>query len=221
MCDKTQKWARHVKSPQLLLYSMRDVTHVTVYMLDMTPPDAWHDSVRCVVWLMWTCDMTHSNVWQDSLRFMTWLSDMTHSYVWHDSFICVTWLILVRVMTHSCVTWLIHMCDMTHSCACHDSFIYVTWLIHMCDMTHVTLSSMWHDSFRCVPWLIQKCTEMRDMTHSSVWHDSFSCVAHFLSEFVTHLFLESFRDRLVHLYSWFLIDSFIYIDDSWQTHSFL
>ena len=87
----------------------------------------WHDSFRCVTWLIRICETTRLDVGRDSCGCMTWLigmCDMTHWDVWHDSF--------------TCVTWLIRMCDMTHSHVWHDSFTCVTWLIHMCDMTRDT-----------------------------------------------------------------------------------
>jgi len=165
----------------------------------MTHSYVWHDSFKCVTWLIHMCDMTHSYVWHDRFTcdmthlyvtaltwdsYVTWLiyvwpdsfanSDSIHDrfHMWHDSFI------------HSYVTWLIHtfICDMTHSYIhmWHDSIIhsYVTWLIHtfICDMTHSYIH-MWHDSFihSYVTWLIH--TFICDMTHSyiHIWYDSIVC----------------------------------------------
>jgi len=93
---------------------------------DKTHPYVWHDSFKCVTWLIHMCDMDYPYVWRDSSIYMTWLihiCDMSHPYVWHDSSIFAKWLIHTFNMndlyvwrdSSMCVTWLIHWCDMTQS----------------------------------------------------------------------------------------------------------
>ena len=132
MCDMYTYLAISL-SPCLSLSPSPSHTH-SLYVLSqilMTHWCVWHDSLKCVTWLIHMCDMTHSYVWHDSFICVTCLidmCDMTHSYAWHDSL----------------------MCDMTHSYVWHDSLICVTWLIHMCDMSH---SYVWYDSFTCVTYI--------------------------------------------------------------------
>jgi len=173
-------------------------------MCDMTHPHEWHDSSKCVTWLIHMNDMTHPNVWHDSSTCVTWLIhmyDMTHLPVWHGTDLAAS-LLKTRMcdMTHSCicVIWLTHMYDMTHphvqndsSYIYHDSCMCVMWLTHMYDMTH---PHMRDDSCTCVPWLMHMCDmtravrwieyypHMYDMTHPHVCHDSSTC-----ARWLTHM----------------------------------
>jgi len=167
-------------------------------MCDMTHSYVWHDSFRCVTWLIHMCDMTHSHVTR-----LTHMCDMTHSYVWHDSFICVTWLIRGCDITYEWVTshmkWVMSQIWMTHA-RLTLSAIERLPLIHMCDTTH---SYVWHNSFisnvtpcamthSCVKTapLIHMC-DTTHSTHSHVWHGS-------------HVWHDSFINvsRVTHVNEW-------------------
>jgi len=57
---------------------------------------SYRDALKCVKWLIRTCEMILSYVWHDSFICVTWLihfhvCDMTLLYVWHDTFIRETW----------------------------------------------------------------------------------------------------------------------------------
>jgi len=159
----------------------------------------WHDSVKCVTWLIDMCAVPHPSA---TVSVSTgiysakkgWERDMNRLFVPHNvlisrmwmieicvallNHICVTWLSQTCDMTHwhvcrdtaTCVTLLYDICDVTHSYVWRDAFIYVTWLIHLRDVTH---SHLWCDSFVCVTWLTHIC----DMTHSYLWHDSIDVCA--------------------------------------------
>jgi len=110
---------------------------VLMHVCGMTHSCAWHDSFKCVTWLI--------GIWHDPLRWVTWLIAMcalTRWYTWHDSDNS-GWLIAPNRCSFVCVPRLIEMCDTTHWDAWHDSLTCVTWLSDMCDMTH---SYIWHDS---------------------------------------------------------------------------
>jgi len=87
-------------------------------MCDMDYSDVWHDSFRCVTWLIRMCDVTYLVVAHDSfrcvrydlIRCVTWpiqWSDRTYLDVWQDSFILLTSASL------RCVTWPILMCEVS------------------------------------------------------------------------------------------------------------
>ena len=133
----------------------------------------WHDSVKCVTWLIDMCDMTYWYVWHDLLICVTWLTSVTCRqmrrpevpYMYICMYMCVhTYVCICVCDIHPCVTRPIDTCDMTYWYVWHDSFICVTWLIDMCDMTHWYV---WHDSLICVAWLI----DIWDFTHWCMWHD--------------------------------------------------
>jgi len=101
----------------------------SLLICDMTPSSVWHDSFKCVIWLLQVCDMTRSSVWHDMFKCVTWLvqvCDITRSSVWHDSF--------------KFVTWLVQVCDMTCSSVWRDFSTCATWLIHTRDTTHPPIS---------------------------------------------------------------------------------
>jgi len=127
----------------------------------------WHDSFKCVTWLIRTCDMTHSYVWHDSFGQNLWLSGggceavkvrgIACLYVWGDLLICVTRFF--------------HKRDVLHLYVWRDPFVHVTWLMRknpsvltrlrprLCkSVGDVTLSHARHDWFICVTWLIQTKT---------------------------------------------------------------
>ena len=164
------------------------------------------------------CDMTHLDVWHDSFRCVTWLihmCDLTHSCVRHDSVVCVTWLTVTAEsvvgrhcldMTRLCVCVCVWCeCGITRSCVWHDSSMCVcvwcecvAWLIHVCNMTHyngricpvrspprhdsstcVCETTVWNDLFICMTWLI--CVYVYV---TWVWHDSLMCVTWLIYECV-------------------------------------
>jgi len=146
----------------------------------------WHDTFRCVAWL----------IYRRVPRLMCVLGLIC---MWNDTFVCVAWLLHTcaiicfyrpvgirrssrgeGVVAHVCHDSYAPACTMTHSFVCHILiYIYAPWLIH----THVYLR---HDSFIRVPcmyvyiyapWLIYPCT----MTHSYVCrytmsHGTYSCI---------------------------------------------
>jgi len=149
-------------------------------MCGMTHADVWHDSCRCVAWLMQMCGMTHADVRHASDAPATHvratepmpcpihMCEMSPLYVWHDSFIWVTWFMHMCDTTR-CVARNIRTCDMTDSYVRHDSGAPATRqqsprLMHICNMTH---SYVWHNSFICVTW---HC--MCDTTHLHARHAS-------------------------------------------------
>jgi len=153
-------------------------------MCDMTHCDVWHDSLRCVTWLIAMCDMTHCDVWRimffchDSIHDVwPWLTD-----VWPWLIDVWSWLIDVWPWFIDVWPWLIEMCEisssvMTQFMMCgHDS--------QMCGHDSQMCG---HDSLRCVksrllswlnlwcvamthwnawPWRIERCVAM---THSAQW----------------------------------------------------
>ena len=99
--------------------------------------------------------VTHWNVYHDSFKCVPWLigmCTMTHSYMYYDSFMCVKRLLQNPFFTFQ-FAWLIQYMY-------HDSFIYVPWLIHACTIIHsyitMTRSYMCHDSFMRLKQLLQK-----------------------------------------------------------------
>jgi hypothetical protein len=140
----------------------------------MTNSHVCHDSVKCVTWLIHTCDIvsvsgpvtsntlfppaavTSVCVMCDVVIRVTWLicmydSDVTQLRVWHDSF--------TRAMSNS----LFPPAAVTCVCVKFCLVTCVTWLVHVCDITQ-PLSSRCRDLYMC-----DKClSHMYGMTRSCV-----------------------------------------------------
>jgi len=116
-----------------------------IHVSDTTHSCQWHDSFKCVTWLIYRGDIV---LIADS-SIMNW--EMTHPCKWHDSFMPVTWPI------HVCDTHDVFMCvtyERRDSFICYTQLQWltrpwgvVTWLIHVGDITYSYAS---RDSFMCV-----------------------------------------------------------------------
>jgi len=99
-------------------------------MCDMTHFFVWHDSFKCVTWLIHMCDMTHSYV--SHMLHVTWLIYMIY----------VTSLMHMCTMTHiyyQFVTWMSHVTHwMSHAAHEKDSRYTYAWVMSHIWMSHVT-----------------------------------------------------------------------------------
>jgi len=112
------------------VYVWHDSFRCVMWLLQMC--DVWPDVFICVTWLVWLkgfmrmCDVTHSDVWCGFWRCA--MCDVMYWYVWHDLFARVACLIS-RFHTY---VW--HVCDIWHtnSYGHTNSFVwYLSWRIHM------------------------------------------------------------------------------------------
>ena len=147
-------------------------------MSDMTHSYEWHDSFRCVTWLIHMSDIQMILVWHVSF----WLAIF---FSLHASCSCALWNMYPSMIPLSirkrCVTCFIHMWDMSDfllmtcgvfSFCCilsnmypstiHLSILCVAWFNYTCDMSHL---DVWHVSFWCVTCLVLMC----DMSHFDMW----------------------------------------------------
>jgi len=126
-----------------------------IHMCDMTHPYVWHDSSRCVTWLIHIC--------------LTWLIHMcerTHLCVSHGSFIFVTWLIhtcglqLASVLINeSCNTyeWVMTHVGERVSHVRSGRVTHVNESCNTCEwvMSHIWMSHVTHDwAHRTHEWVM-------------------------------------------------------------------
>ena len=135
----------------------------------------WHDTFRCVAWL----------IYRRVPRLMCVLGLIC---MWNDTFVCVAWLLHTcaiicfyrpvgirrssrgeGVVAHVCHDSYAPACTMTHSFVCHILiYIYAPWLIYPCTMTHsyVCRYTMSHGTYSCI----------HAYTGISLRHVSFICM---------------------------------------------
>ena len=148
-------------------------------MCHVTHSHVWHDSFKCVPWLIHMCAMTDSHVSCDSFTckpciydlslrtrrlpmstYVTWLIQMcavTHSHVLCGSITYNPCIYEVSLCTHSTCEWVMAHIWMSHESSC-DSFTCNPCIYDLSLRTRrLLMSHIWHDSFKCVPWLIHMC----------------------------------------------------------------
>jgi len=109
---------------------------------DEVSSHVWHDSFRCVTWLIQMCDMTHLYVWRDSSIAQVEVS--SHTCEWVMSHI---WMSHVTHMNESCHTsewvmshiWMSHVTHLNESCHTYEwvmSHIWMSRVIHLNESCH-------------------------------------------------------------------------------------
>jgi len=142
------------------------------------------------------CDVTRACMWHDSFKCVPWLIQMcgmTDSYVCHNAFtsvcsegdtLCCASHVNASTIWCVCVIRLVHVCDVTRSYVCRDSFMCVIWLVHVCDVND---SYVWRDAFTRAS---SKCDTLFcashvstshiwsvcGITHQHVWYNTFMSV---------------------------------------------
>jgi len=118
------------------------VFDVIFHQCDSAYSYVWHDSFRCVTWLV--VDVIHSRVWVGSYRGVTLricTCCMAHLRGWHDS--CAG----IYESCYTCELYVWHDSFIRlHSYVSHNSFEFLTWLVYVTHESFIWLICLCEDS---------------------------------------------------------------------------